>query len=129
MSQLGSDSASIAASTIMVVEDNPDLREVLGLILKHHGFDVVLASDGVEAVERASQHRPDVVLMDLMMPRMNGYEARAALNDNGSPPIPVIAITASLVSREEITARGFVDLLRKPVRSQEVVETIRRYTA
>jgi CheY-like chemotaxis protein len=64
-----------------------------------------------------------------MMPRMNGYEARAALNDNGNPPIPVIAITASLVSREEITSRGFVDLLRKPVRSQDVVATIRRHTA
>ncbi len=117
------------ATTILVVEDNPDLRDVLGLVLRHHGFEVVLASDGVEAVEQARQQRPDVVLMDLMMPRMNGYEARAALNDNGHPPIPVIAITASLVSREEITARGFVDLLRKPVRSQEVVETIRRHTA
>lgn len=129
MPDTDTESASMASTTIMVVEDNPDLRDVLGLILKHHGFDVVLASDGAEAVERAGEHRPDVVLMDLMMPRMNGYEARAALNDNGASPIPVIAITASLVSREEITARGFVDLLRKPVRSQEVVDTIRRYTA
>lgn len=129
MSDPDTESASIAATTILVVEDNADLRDVLGLILRHHGFDVVLASDGVEAVERASQQRPDVVLMDLMMPRMNGYEAQAALNDNGSPPIPVIAITASLVSRGEITSRGFVDLLRKPVRSEDVVNTIRRHTA
>lgn len=114
--------------TILVVEDNPDLRDVLGLILEHHGFDVVLARDGVEAVRRAGEERPDLVLMDLMMPRMNGYEARAAINGNGDPPIPVIAITAGLVTREEVTARGFTDLLRKPVTSRVVVETIRRYT-
>lgn len=129
MSDPATESASIATTTILVVEDNPDLRDVLGLILQHHGFNVVLARDGAEAVERADEERPDVVLMDLMMPRMNGYEARAALNDNGAAPIPVIAVTASLVSREEITGRGFVDLLRKPVRSQEVVEAIHRHTA
>lgn len=123
--------SSGAPPVILVAEDNPDLRDVLGLVLEHHGFEVVLACDGMEALDRVKERRPDLVLMDLMMPRMNGYEAREALqeNGNGSPPIPVIAITASLVSREEVTARGFTDLLRKPVRSQEVVDTIRRYTA
>lgn len=112
--------------TVLVVEDHPDLREVLGMILRHHGFDVMLAGDGREAVDRVAEKQPDVVLMDLMMPRMNGYEAIAAMNGRGPPPFPVVAVTASHVSRREVAARGFADLLRKPVRAEEVVATVNR---
>lgn len=114
---------------ILVVDDHPDLREVLALILEHHGFRVMLAGDGVEAVERAEACRPDLVLMDLMMPRMNGYEATAALNGNGDPPVPVVAITASQVHRQDLLNRGFAGLLRKPVRADDVVQTIHRLIA
>lgn len=114
---------------ILVAEDHPDLREVLGMILEHHGFEVLLAGDGQEAVERAAERTPDLVLMDLMMPRMNGYEAIAAMNGSGPPSFPVVAITASPVSRRDVTARGFTELLRKPVRARDLVSTVRRLTA
>lgn len=118
-----------APPMILIVEDHPDLREVLGMILRHHGFQVMLAGDGREAVDCVAERRPDVVLMDLMMPRMNGYEAIAAMNGNGPPPFPVVAVTASQVSRGEVTAHGFSDLLRKPVRAEDVVATVQRLTA
>lgn len=112
---------------ILVVDDHPDLREVLALILEHHGFRVMLAGDGREALTRAEECRPDLVLMDLMMPRMNGYQATAELNCNGDPPVPVVAITASRVERQDLLDRGFSGLLQKPVRADEVVQTIRRF--
>lgn len=114
---------------VLVVDDHPDLREVLALILEHHGFQVMVAGDGWEAVNQAERCRPDVVLMDLMMPRMDGYKATVALNDNGDPPIPVVAITASQVDRSQLLASGFSELLRKPVRADDVLSTIRRLTA
>lgn len=114
---------------ILVVDDHPDLREVLALILEHHGFRVMLAADGREALKRAEECRPDLVLMDLMMPRMDGYQATAALNHNGEHPVPVVAITASRVERTDLLNRGFSDLLQKPVRADDVVETIWRLIA
>lgn len=117
------------APLVLVVDDHPDLREVLALILEHHGFRVMTAGDGREAVSQAERRRPDVVLMDLMMPRMDGYEATVALNENGDSRIPVVAVTASRVDRSELLARGFSDLLRKPVRADHVLSTIRRLTA
>lgn len=114
---------------VLVVDDHPDLREVLALILEHHGFQVMVAADGREAVSQAERRRPDVVLMDLMMPRMDGYEATAALNDNGGDAIPVVAVTASRVDRTDLLAHGFSELLRKPVRADDVLSTIRRLTA
>lgn len=115
--------------TVLVVEDNPDLREVLGTILTHHGYCVVTAGDGREAVDRVAQQRPDVVLMDLMMPRMDGYEAIAAMNGNGRTPFPVVAVTASEVSPSQIAAHGFIELLRKPVRARDLLATVQRLTA
>lgn len=114
---------------VLVVEDNPDLREVLGTILIHHGFRVVTAGDGREAVDRVAETRPDLVLMDLMMPRMDGYEAIAAMNGDGPPPFPVVAVTASEVTRSQITRHGFIDLLRKPVRARDLLATVERLTA
>ncbi len=114
---------------VVVAEDHPDLREVLGLILRHHGFDVALAGDGEEAVALVSARTPDLVLMDLMMPRMNGYQAIAAMNGAGPLPFPVVAVTASPASRQEVTSHGFVELLRKPVKAEDVVALVRRLTA
>lgn len=119
---------------ILVVDDHPDLREVLSLVLQHHGFRVMLAGDGREAVARVEECRPDLVLMDLMMPRMDGYEATTALNadalnGNGDRTVPVVAITASRVDREELLNRGFSGVLHKPVSAQDVVQTIRSLIA
>jgi CheY-like chemotaxis protein len=114
---------------VLIVEDNPDLREVLETILRHHGFNVVTAGDGREAVDRVLERAPDLVLMDLMMPRMDGYEAIAAMNGSGPPPFPVVAVTASEVSRAQVAAHGFIDLLRKPVRARDLLATVERLTA
>lgn len=114
------------APLILVAEDNPDLREVLSMLLEHHGFRVVRAANGEEAVAEVDRTSPDLILMDLMMPKMDGYTAAAALNRNGGRDIPIVAVTARAAERSELLTRGFCELLRKPVAAEDLLATVRR---
>ena len=67
---------------ILVAEDERDIRDLIGFTLRFAGFEVVLVSDGVEAVERAIQEQPDLVLLDVRMPKLSGYEACRQLKEN-----------------------------------------------
>lgn len=113
---------------VLVVDDDEDNRVILQAILEHAGFAVLLAADGAEAVEQARAHRPAVVLMDLAMPVMNGWDATRRLKDDRSTAgIPVIAFTAddgaSLPRRLRQT--GFCAYLRKPYPPGQVLEAVR----
>ena len=80
--------------TVLVVDDSPDMREIYGTYLGHQGFGVYTAPDGHEAVEIALAHRPDVIVMDLAMPRLNGITAMHRLKqDARTRRIPVIILT------------------------------------
>ena len=80
---------------ILIAEDEPNIREVLRMQLELNGFEVFEARDGVEALELAERVRPDVMLLDVMMPRMDGYEALRRLRASYSTRhIPVIMLTA-----------------------------------
>jgi CheY-like chemotaxis protein len=83
------------ADRVLVVDDFDDARELLGIILQHVGFEVLLAGSGAEAVETARRHHPDIVVMDLFMPGMDGIEAtRRIREDPALREVPVIAYTA-----------------------------------
>ncbi len=84
-------------ATVLVVEDERDIREVVAEALADEGYEVIGASDGAEALEKLHACHPTVVLLDLMMPRMNGWEFRAAQRQDPDPEVarvPVIVLSA-----------------------------------
>jgi len=109
---------------VLVVDDDADIRELLVEFLGSEGYDVTSAGDGVEALERARAHRPDVILLDLMMPGMNGWEFREIQRrDAQLADVPVVVISAfdSDLDVDEV--------LRKPFRVEELLATVERLTA
>jgi CheY-like chemotaxis protein len=106
------------ALRVLLVEDAPFLRYAFGRLLRLHGFEVLEASDGQEALDRISKFDPHLVLTDLMMPVMNGLELIRRLHaDPSTAKLPVVAITADATERAERQARqaGAVDVITKPV--------------
>jgi CheY-like chemotaxis protein len=103
---------------ILVVGDVPDNLDILQMRLESQGYEVVKAGDGVEALEKVRELLPDLVLLDIMMPRMNGIEAVKRLKrDTSLPFIPVILVTARADAKDVIAGleSGGDDYLTKPV--------------
>ena len=103
---------------ILLVEDNPDNRDMLSRRLIRRGFDVAFAEDGVQAVSKARDEAPDLILMDLSLPVMDGWEATRRIKaDASTAAIPVIALTAHAMSsdREQALSAGCDDYDTKPV--------------
>ena len=111
---------------ILVVDDNQDNREILIHRLAHLGsFEILVASNGREALEVASRLKPDLILMDLRMPVMDGYEATRALRrTEWGKNLPVIAVTAHAAEehREKALAAGCSDFIPKPVIDYSVIQ-------
>ncbi|RYZ59642.1 MAG: hybrid sensor histidine kinase/response regulator, partial [Proteobacteria bacterium] len=111
---------------ILVVDDSPDNRFLLTRMLKYQGADIIEASDGQEAVERAMSESFDVVLMDIQMPRMDGYSALAELRRRNYGK-PIIALTAHAMKeeREKMLKAGFNGHVAKPVNQALLFDSIR----
>jgi len=113
---------------ILVVEDNKTINRQLTLILSKHGALVIQAKDGLEAVGKAQNDKPDVILMDLLMPVMDGLTAIKSLRaDPSTKEIPVIMLTGSKNSddRDQCLAYGANSYVTKPAPGQKVVEAIK----
>ncbi|HEX2090934.1 MAG TPA: response regulator [Longimicrobiaceae bacterium] len=118
------------SQTILLVEDNEDNRTIYRTFLEHVGYAVVEAVDGEEAVQRARENGPDLILMDVSIPRMDGWTATGILkSDPATAHIPVIALTAHALAQDRERARevGCDGYLAKPVTPREVIEEIRRF--
>ncbi|HEX6910803.1 MAG TPA: response regulator [Longimicrobium sp.] len=103
--------------TVLIVDDDPDQHTMCGVFLEHAGYAVLHAFDGQEGVEVARAQRPDVVLMDIRMPRMDGITARRALAaDPAGARIPVVALSADVLTWPELRVlqEGFAAYLPKP---------------
>src|SRR5437764_5022026 len=85
--------AMSAKPRVLIVEDNSDVRRLYAIGLNQRGYEVKLAANGAEAVERISVEKPDVVLLDWLMPLMDGGEVLRKLNENGNRSVPVIVIS------------------------------------
>jgi CheY-like chemotaxis protein len=111
---------------ILVVDDNRDNQDILIRRLQDFGsFEILVASNGKEALEVASWARPDLVLMDLRMPVMDGYEATRALHETDwGKNLPVIAVTAytSKEHRDKALSAGCCDFIPKPILDYSLVE-------
>ena len=101
---------------ILVVDDNAEYRELLAWILDRYGFETISAKSGREAVELAIKCRPAMVLMDLNMPGMNGYEATRAIHaDRHTRGTPIVAVSADCADFERWASKaGFIAVLEKP---------------
>ncbi|NLJ47679.1 MAG: response regulator [Treponema sp.] len=107
--------------SVLLAEDHTVNQELFTLLLERLGCRVTVASDGVEAVERGSAQPFDIVLMDIFMPRMNGYDAARALRDRGFLG-PIVAVTASALKgeRDKCLASGMNDILVKPFKKADL---------
>lgn len=106
---------------VLVVEDHPVNQQLVGIILERLGYLPAIADDGIDALEKAEDFRPDLILMDIQMPRMNGYEATERLRQKGLR-CPIIAVTASALEdeREKCISVGMNDVLVKPFKRHEI---------
>ncbi len=114
---------------VLIADDRPSSRELLGLVLERAGYEVMEAEDGEQAVERVRSGNPDLVLLDLQMPGLDGYGVLAALRaEPRFAQLPVLALTASAMrgDREKILEAGFTDYLAKPASPELVRETVAR---
>jgi two-component system sensor histidine kinase/response regulator len=120
----------MTSGPILIVEDNQVNALILRAMLRKHGYEPVVAADGLEGVALSEQHRPLLILMDLQMPRLDGFGAAAEINRNAGETTPVIvAVTANASAdiRAACYAAGFAGVLAKPVVLEELIETVRRY--
>ncbi len=116
------------ARKVLVVEDNEANLKLLKKILEHGGFDVLEARNGVEGVVIAGEGMPDLILMDVQMPEMDGITAMKTIKSNipALKDTPVIAITAYAMKgdRERLISEGFSDYISKPVRVDEILRKV-----
>jgi two-component system cell cycle response regulator DivK len=118
------------AKKILVVEDDTDNRRIVTKVLTVEGYEVVEATDGIEALAQARAVRPDLILMDLALPNLDGWEATRRLkSDPATQAIPVVALTAIAMSGDEEQARaaGCDDYIAKPARPVMIREVVKRY--
>ena len=117
-------------STILLVEDNEMNRDMLSRRLKKRGYEVHIAVNGQEGVEMASAQKPDLILLDMSLPVMDGWTAAGRLKDDpGTSAIPVIALTAHAMSgdREKALEAGCDDYDVKPVEFKRLLAKIQAF--
>ncbi len=116
---------------ILLVDDEPSILKMVRKRLEVAGYDVTVAMDGEEALNQAKQMKPSLMILDLMLPKLNGYEVCAAVKkDPDLKGIPVILLTARVQEKDEKEGLlcGADCYMRKPFQSQELVERVRSLT-
>ncbi len=112
---------------ILVVDDDQDIRELISFTLRHNGFDVIVCGNGADAVKLAEEEQPNLVILDVRLPIMNGYEAcRQITKGEKTKHIPVVFLSAKGQLDEVRTGleAGAVEYYLKPFTPQELVEKV-----
>lgn len=114
---------------ILVVEDNEKNRRLLKDVLEYHGYDVIEAENGEMAIEKAKERKPDLIIMDIQMPVMDGMAAAKAIRgDAETKRIPIIALTSFAMKgdRERFMEAGFDDYIAKPIDTRKLPGVIKK---
>ena len=118
------------SKTILVVEDQVDNRKILRDLLTNSGFEVIEAVDGLEGLRFAQTHRPDLILMDIQLPGIDGYEAtRRIKNDAALKDIPIIVVTSYALSGDENKAfeAGCDAYVAKPYSPRQMLAKVKEF--
>jgi two-component system, cell cycle response regulator DivK len=118
------------AKRILVIEDTEDNRRIFRDLLTHAGFELLEAPDGEKGVAIAIEQKPDLILMDIQLPILDGYEATRRIKANpGSHHIPIIAVTSYALSGDEAKAReaGCDGYIAKPFSPRQVLAAVRNF--
>lgn len=119
-------------STILLVEDNEINRDMLSRRLKRRGFEILFATNGEEGIEQAHAQSPDLILMDMSLPIIDGWDATRQIKaSQATQKIPIIALTAHAMSgdRQRALDAGCDDFETKPIELEHLLEKIERYLA
>ena len=115
----------MSADRILIVEDEPSIAEVVALYLRRSGYEVIFAKDGLEAQNEIESHSPDLIVLDLMLPIVDGFELTRWLRDQSDTPIIMLTARRDEVDRIAGLEMGADDYILKPFSPQEVVSRVR----
>jgi CheY-like chemotaxis protein len=115
---------------VMLVEDNPMNSRLVEYVLERDDFSVIVMASAEDAIRAAAEDPPDIMLMDIQLPGMDGLEATRQLKKNPvTAKIPIVAITAHAMTgdKERIRAAGCEGYISKPINTRELADTVRKY--
>jgi two-component system, cell cycle response regulator DivK len=115
--------------TVLIVEDNEKNRKLMRDLMRVHGYQYLEAEDGLAGVEAAREHHPDLILMDIQLPGLDGYSATQQLKaDESTRAIPIVVVTSFAMQGEEGRARqaGCDAYLSKPIDIHQLIATVQR---
>ena len=118
------------AKAILVADDDPDILSIVSMSLETQGYTVYKAANGREAVDLARDHHPDLIILDMMMPVMSGYEAITELRaDEATRKIPIVGLSAKAMATdmERATDVGIDGYITKPFRIAQVLSVVESY--
>lgn len=121
---------SLAGLRVMVIDDSKTIRRTAETLLKREGCEVVTATDGFEALAKIADHKPQIVFVDIMMPRLDGYQTCALIKNNSqfrSTPVLMLSSKDGLFDKARGRIVGAEQYLTKPFTREELLSAIRKY--
>ena len=113
---------------VLVIDDDPDVRGILGMLLSREGYEVVTAIDGAAALEHVKDERIALVVLDLQMPRLDGDQFRRVYQERGGHA-PILLVTAAEVGPDDLARLGVSAYIAKPFDVEAMLETVQRLVA
>ena len=113
---------------MLVVDDDPDIRGILGMLLARDGCEVITAIDGAAALEHVTDERIDLIVLDLQMPRLDGDQFRRVYQERGGHA-PILLVTAAEVGPQDLERLGVTAYVAKPFDIEALLETVHRLLA
>ena len=123
-------SGALAGLKVMVIDDSKTIRRTAETLLKKEGCDVVTATDGFEALAKIADHQPQIIFVDIMMPRLDGYQTCALIKNNQlfrQTPVIMLSSKDGLFDKAKGRIVGSEQYLTKPFTREELLSAIRRY--
>lgn len=113
---------------VLIVDDEPNILKLVTFILKSNGYDTIEASSGIECLEKAETEKPDIIILDVMMPEMDGFEAAKKVKSNPiTRHIPILMLSSKAQFEDKMTGidSGAMDYITKPFDKQELLEKVK----